>query len=57
MHPQPHPDRMPSTEMTCAVPSGLLDDVVERVRAVAAKDVVVASYAADDERRFVVLRP
>ena len=47
---------MPSTEMTCAIPSALLDDVVERVRAVAAKDAVVASYAAEDVRRFVVSR-
>ena len=48
---------MPSTEMTCAIPSGLLDDVVARVQAVAAKDAVVASYAADDARRFAASPP
>ena len=48
---------MPSAEMTCAIPSGLLDDVVARVQAVAAKDAVVASYAADDARRFAAPPP
>jgi len=48
---------MASTEMTCAIPSALLDDVVERVQAVAVKDAVVASYAAEDARRFVASRP
>jgi len=44
---------MPNTEMTCAIPARRLREVVERVRATAATDAIVASYAAKDARRFV----
>lgn len=44
---------MPNTEMTCAIPARRLHEVVERVRATAATDAIVASYAAKDARRFV----
>ena len=43
---------MPSDEMTCAIPAGRLADVVARVEATARTDAVVASYAAEDARRF-----
>ena len=44
---------MPNTEMTCAIPARRLHEVVERVRVTAATDAIVASYAAEDARRFV----
>jgi uncharacterized protein (DUF169 family) len=44
---------MPSEEMTCAIPANRLAEVVARVRATAAVDAVVASYAAQDALRFV----
>ena len=43
---------MPSTEVTCAIPAGRLGEVVERVRATAEIDARVATYAAEDARRF-----
>jgi uncharacterized protein (DUF169 family) len=43
---------MPSEEMTCAIPAGRLGEVVERLEVTARVDAVVASYAADDARRF-----
>lgn len=43
---------MPSDEMTYAIPAGRLADVVVRVEATARGDAVVASYAAEDARRF-----
>jgi len=46
---------MPSAEMTCAIPAIRLQDVVARVRETSATDAVVASYAAEDARRFVGL--
>ncbi len=39
--------------MTCAIPAGRLHDVVDRIEATAATDAIVASYAAEDARRFV----
>ena len=43
---------MPATEMTCAIPSGQVDDVIERVQKTATADAAVASYAASDAQRF-----
>jgi len=43
---------MPATEMTCAIPSGQVDDVIDRVQKTAAADAAVASYAASDAQRF-----
>jgi uncharacterized protein (DUF169 family) len=39
-------------EMTCAIPAGLLGDVVDKLRRAAAIDAAVARYAAEDARRF-----
>ena len=44
---------MPSKEMTCAIPAGKLDDVIRQIVATAATDAIVASYAAEDARRFL----
>jgi uncharacterized protein (DUF169 family) len=44
---------MPNAEMTCAIPAGRLEDLVDRIQATAATDATVASYAAQDARRFV----
>jgi uncharacterized protein (DUF169 family) len=43
---------MPNAEMTCAIPSGQLGSVVERVEAAATADRAVAAYASDDMGRF-----
>jgi uncharacterized protein (DUF169 family) len=43
---------MPSEEMTCAIPAAQLSDVVDRINATAVADAAVASYAAQDARRF-----
>src|SRR5438309_1192778 len=43
---------MPATEMTCAIPSSQVDDVIERVQETAAADATVATYAATDAQRF-----
>ena len=43
---------MPSTEMTCAIPAGRLAEVVDRLRGTERADATVASYAAEDARRF-----
>ncbi|PZC50318.1 MAG: Uncharacterized conserved protein, DUF169 family [Chloroflexi bacterium] len=43
---------MPNAEMTCAIPSGRLENVIERVEAAATADRAVAAYAADDMVRF-----
>lgn len=43
---------MPASEMTCAVPAALLDDLVERIATNAAADMTVARYAAQDAQRF-----
>ena len=39
-------------EMTCALPTGTLAEIVDQVEATAAVDSVVAKYAADDGARF-----
>ncbi len=39
-------------EMTCAIPGPRLSEVVERLRATVAADSAVATYAAEDKRRF-----
>jgi uncharacterized protein (DUF169 family) len=43
---------MASGEVTCAIPASRLAEVVERVEATARADAAVASYAAEDARRF-----
>lgn len=44
---------MLKTDMTCAIPASRLHDVVRQVQATAATDSIVASYAAEDARRFI----
>jgi uncharacterized protein (DUF169 family) len=44
---------MSSKEMTCAIPASKLDDVIRKIVATAATDSIVASYAAEDARRFL----
>jgi uncharacterized protein (DUF169 family) len=46
---------MRSEEMTCAIPASRLQHVIGRVQATAATDAIVASYAAEDARRFVAV--
>lgn len=43
---------MSSGEVTCAIPSSRLEEVVKRLEATARADAAVASYAAEDARRF-----
>lgn len=43
---------MSSGEVTCAIPASRLGEVVERLEATARADAAVASYAAEDARRF-----
>ncbi|BAU49433.1 hypothetical protein SVA_2885 [Sulfurifustis variabilis] len=43
---------MANSEMTCAIPGTRLADVVARLQATCRADVAVATYAADDARRF-----
>ena len=43
---------MSKNDMTCAIPANRLHDVVRQVQATAATDAIVASYAAEDARRF-----
>jgi uncharacterized protein (DUF169 family) len=44
---------MASREMTCALPAAQLADVVARLQETSAVDRIVATYAAEDARRFV----
>jgi uncharacterized protein (DUF169 family) len=44
--------RMPAEEMTCALPAGQLDTMVEAIEKTSGIDGVVAGYAAEDARRF-----
>jgi uncharacterized protein (DUF169 family) len=44
---------MSKTDMTCAIPANRLHDVVRQIQATAATDAIVASYAAEDGRRFI----
>ena len=46
---------MPSTEMTCAIPTSRLADVVERLEQAAPADAAVARCAAADAARFAAL--
>jgi uncharacterized protein (DUF169 family) len=43
---------MSKNDMTCAIPANRLHEVVRQVQATAATDAIVASYAAEDARRF-----
>ena len=43
---------MPSGEVTCAIPAGRLESVVESLERTAGADAKVSAYAADDARRF-----
>lgn len=43
---------MPSTEMTCAIPAGRLEELVEKLERTNAVDSVVAQYASEDATRF-----
>jgi uncharacterized protein (DUF169 family) len=43
---------MPSGEVTCAIPASRLEEVIERLESAARADAAVASYAAEDARRF-----
>ncbi len=44
---------MPSAEMTCAIPASRLEALIIRIQDTATTDAIVASYAAQDARRFV----
>ena len=44
---------MSKNDMTCAIPANRLHDVVRQIQATAATDAIVASYAAEDGRRFI----
>ena len=43
---------MSASEMTCAIPAGLVAELVERLRSAREADDRVASYAAADSKRF-----
>jgi uncharacterized protein (DUF169 family) len=43
---------MPAEEMTCALPAGQLDTMVEAIEKTSGIDGAVARYAAEDARRF-----
>jgi uncharacterized protein (DUF169 family) len=43
---------MPAEEMTCALPAGQLDTMVEAIEKTSGIDGAVAGYAAEDARRF-----
>ena len=43
---------MPNTEMTCAIPGGKLTEVVAKLNSTCSADKAVATYAAEDARRF-----
>ena len=43
---------MPSTEVTCAIPTSRLAEVVDRLEQAAPADAAVARYAAEDATRF-----
>jgi uncharacterized protein (DUF169 family) len=44
---------MPATEMTCAIPSARVHEVVTALTSTAEADTTVARYAAQDAKRFV----
>jgi uncharacterized protein (DUF169 family) len=43
---------MKPDEMTCAIPASRLGEVVDKLRATVGADSAVATYAAEDKRRF-----
>jgi len=43
---------LPNGEMTCAIPSSRLAEVIERLKAAAPADTAVAAYASQDAKRF-----
>ena len=43
---------MPAHEMTCAIPAGRLDALLERLGRAKQADAAVAAYASEDARRF-----
>lgn len=43
---------MPNNEMTCAIPAGRLDEVIDALTTAAKADKTVAAYAAQDAKRF-----
>ena len=43
---------MSNSEVTCAIPSGRLTEVLEKLKHTCAADNAVAQYAAEDSRRF-----
>lgn len=43
---------MPAEEMTCAIPAGRVDELLERLTKAKGADAAVAAYAAEDARRF-----
>ena len=43
---------MSNTEMTCAIPSSKLEEVVNKLKTTCGADKAVAAYAAEDARRF-----
>lgn len=43
---------MSNNEMTCAIPSGKLDELLNRLETANAADVKVAAYASEDAKRF-----
>lgn len=44
---------MSNTDMTCAIPTGRLPELVEKLRQVCRADNAVAIYASEDARRFL----
>lgn len=48
---------MKAHEMTCALPAGVLSDLIEAVQRANAADSTVAAYAAEDATRFGAPRP
>src|SRR5437660_4586808 len=43
---------MSNNEVTCAIPIKYVTELIERLRTARAADVLVATYAAEDSRRF-----
>jgi uncharacterized protein (DUF169 family) len=43
---------MSNNEVTCAIPASLVSSLIERLRGARAADIAVATYAAEDSKRF-----
>jgi uncharacterized protein (DUF169 family) len=43
---------MSNNEVTCAIPASRMPELIERLRAARAADNAVATYAAEDSKRF-----